>query len=794
MERRASRALFSFIQDSGRVMTAPAERVLSELWAKSAKDSDPGESLVGHTATVLSRLKVLFTALPGIADRFGDDRLWHRAALACLLHDFGKAAAGFQAQLRSRDKPWKQRHEVLSLAFLPWLLANGGDDLPWIAAGIVCHHRDLPEILASYSKLADAETGPAAQLVDDLPDDSIAALAAFFEERFVRPLRQIGLPLREFDAAIPANPISDLRENGEARIYGALREARRLCRDLAQIPSSDARNIAALALRGLILMADHTASAHVRPQPTPFSSVEGVIDKLGLTPANLFGHQREAADRAGGALLTAPTGSGKTEAAILWAARQYQSAGPIGRLYYVLPYQASLNAMKGRLESHFPDAVSLQHSRALQALYRMLLEGGSGYSPDQAAAAAYRQRSLARLHYHPIRVLTPYQLLRAAFRLKGYEALLTDTFNGLFVFDEIHAYEPDRLGMILGMSEYLHANFGARFLVMSATFPAIMRQGLESLLDDAAPIAADDCLYKQFQRHRVRLLAGALHDPANIASIVEAARLGRSVLAVCNTVDGARDLHRQVANHLGPVELLHGRFNARDRFRKEKRLLDLMGTHRRDRNSSPIVMVATQVVEVSLDLDFDTLFSEPAPLESLLQRFGRVNRARKHSLSDVHVATAPLDGHGIYQPEYVAGALRVLSDIEDRPLDESRVGDWLDSIYRGDLADKWRSRVETRRQEFIQTCLKDLRAFESKPEFAKAFDDLFDGTEVLPAALADEYRRFEEPLAASELLVPMSSKQLGRARAQGRIISQPRKYPIVVNLPYNPDTGLQLKP
>lgn len=775
-------------------MIAPPEKVLSELWAKSAQGSDRGEGLVAHTATVLSRLEVLFTALPGIADRIGNDRLWHRAALACLLHDFGKAAAGFQAQLRSRDKPWKRRHEVLSLAFLSWLLADGGEDLPWIAAGIVCHHRDLPEILAGYSKLPDADTGPAAQLVDDLPGDSIAALAAFFEERFVRPLRQIGLPLREFAAAIPADPVSDLRRNAEDRIYGALREARRLCRGLEQIPSSDPRNIAAIALRGLVLMADHTASAHVRPRPSPIPSVDEVVRKLKLTPAELYNHQLQAADHVGGGLMAAPTGSGKTEAAILWAARQYQSGGPVGRLYYVLPYQASLNAMKARLESSFPDAVSLQHSRALQALYRMLLEGG--YSPNQAAAAAYRQRSLARLHYHPIRVLTPYQLLRAAFRLKGYEALLTDTFNGLFVFDEIHAYEPDRLGMILGMSEYLHANFGARFLIMSATFPAIVRERLKPLMDDAAPIVADGGLYKQFQRHRVRLLAGALDEPANVALIVDAARSGRSVLAVCNTVDGARDLHRQLASHLGPVDLLHGRFNARDRFRKEKRLLDVMGTQRRDHNDSAVVMVATQVVEVSLDLDFDTLFSEPAPLESLLQRFGRINRGRKHALCDVHVAAAPLDGHGIYQPEYITGALRVLRDIEGQPLDESRVGDWLDSIYQGDVAEDWRLRVESRLREFTRTCLNDLRAFESKAEFTEAFDELFDGGEVLPAALADEYRtmHFEEPLAASELLVPISSRQLGRLRSQGRIISRPREYPIIVNCPYHPDTGLHLQP
>src|SRR5581483_10824435 len=136
-------------------------------------------------------------------------------------------------------------------------------------------------------------------------------------------------------------------------------------------------------------------------------------------------------------------------------ARQRTTASPnAGRLFYVLPYQASLNAMYSRLQAVFPNLITLQHSRAAQALYRQLLET-EHYDRASAAKTARFQTSLARLHFHPVRVLTPYQLLRSAFRLRGYESILADAAKGLFIFDEIHAYEPVRLGMIFAMIEYL---------------------------------------------------------------------------------------------------------------------------------------------------------------------------------------------------------------------------------------------------------------------------------------------------------------------------------------------------
>lgn len=774
------------------------------LLAKSPTPHRPeGQTLLEHTYAVLARLREVAALRPDLPQRVGFPRLWDVLARAATVHDFGKAAQGFQAVLQGRARRWPYRHEVLSLAFVPWLAAGlTEDEATLLAAAVVTHHKDFPEVEA-YLPESAPEDDPLADMVADLRPEDVEGLH-----------RALGTLLprwwQEMDWAAlgvtvpPLLPWAQARETLRPQVIRAqLRQVATLLATWEDIlydapdPLAEAARLRpGVLLRGYLVQSDHLGSAEVEPLPRPTWDGQALLRAANIPATALYAHQRQAAQTPGHALLIAPTGSGKTEAALLWAARQRPA-----RLFYTLPYQASMNAMYGRLSRLFDtERVGLLHGRSTLALYRFLM--AQEYTPDAATATARALRNKAGLAYYPVRVFSPYQMLKAAFQLKGYEALLADFTRAAFVFDEIHAYEPHRLAMILETVGYLVRHYEACFLFMSATFPRPIRERLQHLLGTEALIRADAALYRHFRRHRLHLAEGDLAAPEGLRRIREAIAAGQQVLVVVNTVRKAQELwavlHPWAEEQGIEAHLLHSRFTGQDRLSKEQAILDAAGLNQTERR--PLLVVATQVVEVSLNLDLDVLFTDPAPLEALLQRFGRVNRLGKRPPADVFVFQEMDDGtRRVYRP--AVQVERTLEVLREAPaglvVDEARIQDWLDAVYTGEVLTAWEEAYEQSAAEFRHNFFADLLPFRGNPALADQFHRLFDSVEVLPEGLMGTWEalRAEQPIAADALLVPIRWYQYQHLLARGLVLPPDKSadLPPVARVPYDGEKGMSLR-
>ncbi|NPV62808.1 MAG: CRISPR-associated helicase Cas3' [Methanotrichaceae archaeon] len=774
------------------------------IWAKSASkgQNEKPETLALHTWSVLERLGDLIRLRPMLPEEISFPPLWNCLFWACLLHDFGKAAEGFQAMLRGGAR-WSHRHEVFSLAFLDWIgEALSDDERKWVAAAIVSHHKDAKEIQLAYTERGDPGNKVLAQRLGEIDESRMIALWNWINEcqnAWIECLNLTDSGIKLANLKPKSESIDLIKKNGADNIRKWLNEYQRFVRKINRSADS-ALIIGSIVLRGHITSSDHLASAHTGDLPSSkLSDPEKLLERWSIASGlsyRPYNHQSDCIKTKGSAVLMAPTGSGKTEASLLWAVSQAEKDKPVPRLYYTLPFQASMNAMYDRLNDAdsgaFPGQVGLEHSRSTIAYYRSLLDD----HPEKAAKHAKRLSNLARLNYYPVRVLSPYQILKAPYRLKGYESLLSDCFDAVFILDEVHAYEAKRLALILATVKYLRKNFGAKFFVMSATLPKLLREQLKGALGDFSLLRASSDLYSKFERHRLLLRDGDLTAPAALNEIADAFRKDQSVLVCCNTVRRAQDVFIELQKRLaqvGEIVLLHGRFNGKDRLAKEKTVRNATGSKSVKRK--PILLVATQVVEVSLDIDLDVVYTDPAPLEALLQRFGRVNRRRLKEIADVHVFREPADGQRIYSEELVRSSLAVLEKNNNNVIDESKISSWLDEVYTEKIAEKWKQEYQDAYEEFWNNTILNLRAFNSDESLEEAFYRAFDSIEVLPSRMMDVYQKAVEdnPLEASQLLVSIRWNQYVQlARIGSSYLDKERKVH-VVNAHYDSEFGLDLR-
>ena len=416
-----------------------------------------------------------------------------------------------------------------------------------------------------------------------------------------------------------------------------------------------------------IKRARYQAAEAVRKAGLDYASSATITDGRSLTGlTNLFPMQRAAEtvqfeDGPVLVLMEDLTGSGKTESALILAHRLIASGRGRG-LYFALPTMATANAMFDRMTAvgkrlfTGSPSLSLAHGRAaLHQGFRPLVGAEDDPTPEAGCArwlADDRRRSLLA----EIGVGTIDQALMGILPTRFSTLRLFGLTDRVLVVDEAHAYDPymqRQLETLLRMQ----AMNGGSAIVMTATLPLRMRQAYVDAFQKGLgqpPVALEDRAYPALTtvgaNARVRHVDSALGatrevhvtrigDSAEaVDRIVAGAAAGAACVWVRNAVDEAIEAVAAIRKRGCEADLLHARFTYGDRLHHEQEALRRFGRDGKGREGH--VLVATQVVEASLDLDFDLMVSDLAPIGALIQRAGRLWRHTSRRPAE----SRPVDG------------------------------------------------------------------------------------------------------------------------------------------------------
>ena len=547
---------------------------------------------------------------------------------AVFFHDTGKLGDFFQGRMRRRLGPGGKddpklffRHELLSACLLYSLWDRKKEAFPYDVWAVLGHHKKLDRAWSAFVRERDARKP------DRLTTEQIQ-FGLGFDERWKSLAAQDEKALKKL-----LNPhlFEDSEDcNWVARFLDDFFDRCLSCEMLDGIDGAKTRAISAL-VRGVVGYADWQASA----SPEDRLNLRHTLDSQKLNdklqerverqagpddpPYAKYPFQALCEGSPGDVLAIAPTGSGKTEASLLWALNKGAS-----KVLFLMPTKVTSNSLYERMKTYFdPMDCGISHSGA--GVYLVLQK------EEKELAQSVEDRLKVLRQYKafmaPVMVATVDQLLTANFNMGDWFFKELATLGASVIFDEIHAYAPFTLALITESIKSIRI-MGGRVMVMSATMPRKLRKHFQALLGVEMPVVAEELMEKRKCSWEYRDAPLESFDE----EILKALEQRRKVAVVVNTVDVAQKTFLRwkaiLEERLPDKKILcyHSRFIMRDRDEKEKLLLE---KDKEGRPSFVDLVIATQAIEVSLDISFDLMLSECAPLDSLIQRAGRCNRFGK---------------------------------------------------------------------------------------------------------------------------------------------------------------------
>lgn len=490
-------------------------------------------------------------------------------------------------------------------------------------------------------------------------------------------------------------------------------------------------------------------------------------------------------------LLEDVTGAGKTEAAIMLAYR-LMAQGAAAGFFIGLPTMATANAMYQRVAQVYRKLFAGNANLTLAHGFKTLVEEFAASvlptdKPEQDDAQldeTATARCTAWLADHSKRALlasagvgTVDQALLAVLHSKHQSLRLLGLFNKVLIIDEVHACDAYMQGVLEVLLEF-HARTDGSVILLSATLPGRMKQALLDAYargrnQPTAPMLNSYAypLATRWHDRQSSLLEDALASRPNVSRTVQvhyedddekvfarinaALQQGQCVGWIRNTVADAMAAYERLSQTVPheKITLFHARFSLQDRLGKEAQVLKYFGGDSGQQDRQGRLMIATQVAEQSLDVDFDVLITDLAPIDRMLQRAGRLHRhvrdAQGNRLPDVDAKDErPAPCLWVFAPEWTAQPKT----------------DWYGAVFK-----QGQHVYKHHGQLWLSAQVLQKGSFTMPADARSLIEAVFSDTGILPDALAKSASKAEGQEMSESSLAQQNTLKIGGGYQRGQI-------------------------
>lgn len=442
-------------------------------------------------------------------------------------------------------------------------------------------------------------------------------------------------------------------------------------------------------LKGILHKCDYSSSAHIEIEQKYKGDYEkDFTDWLNNKKWNLKNYQKDAKIHTDKSIvLIASTGAGKTEYSMNWINGN--------KAFYLLGIRTAVNEMFKRFKDIFNKEARKFNFFKLLLLLSMnkedlmkiivcyffsitnnvaLLHGDVTYyianESDNDEYFYFDKLNKSRLLSYPLTIATADQIITSVFKYNSFETVYLTASYSHIVVDEIQSFSPESIASIVMFLKEIH-KLGGKFLLMTATLPPFIKKEFEKLQDIIFP----EPVLTNMKRHRIKILNSFLDDEDTIVKIRNLFKEDKKILILCNTVKQSQKI-LELLKDLNP-NLLHSKFIQKDRKQKEADIMKVGNL------SHGVIWISTQIVEASLDIDFDVLFTEVATIDSLFQRFGRCYRNREYIKNDpnIFILKPSKESNRIYDSEILKRTMEVIQSYDEQLLSEQDKQNIINEVF-----------------------------------------------------------------------------------------------------------------